>query len=83
MGLAICTCSECGTSMRRDDGAIVPPSEQPKRLALSVGPIAVFTLDYCNECFEDVKAGLEGRVRALSSRRLDAREESSEGDVVE
>ncbi len=57
----LCKCSECGGSVRRDDGPLAPPQEQPKRLALFVGPLAVKTLDFCNECFETVRASLHHR----------------------
>lgn len=51
MGQALCTCSECGASVRRDDGPLAPPSEAPKRIQFTSGVGALLSLDFCNDCF--------------------------------
>lgn len=62
MGQALCTCSECGTAVRRDDGPLALPSEQPKRIAFTSGAGALLSLDFCNDCFASALEGAQRRV---------------------
>ena len=62
MGVALCTCSECGNAVRRDDGPLAAPSEQPKRICFNVGAGAILTLDFCNDCFTSALEGAQHRV---------------------
>lgn len=82
MGVALVTCSECGESVRRDDGALSPASEQPKRVVLTSGSQPVYTLDYCNGCFAGVLLSLDQR-QQLKSRALAPQQDEEQEERIE
>lgn len=66
MGQALCTCSECGASVRRDDGPLAAPTDAPKRIQFTSGVGAVLSLDFCNDCFAQALHGAQRRVELMS-----------------
>ena len=67
MGQALCTCSECGVSVRRDDGPFAPPSDAPKRIQFTSGVGALLSLDFCNDCFVHALNGAQRRAEFLKA----------------
>lgn len=65
MGQALCTCSECGASVRRDDGPLASPTDAPKRIQFTSGVGALLSLDFCNDCFTVALEASQRRVELL------------------
>jgi hypothetical protein len=65
---SLCTCSECGTSVRRDDGPLAPAPEKPKRIIFQAAVGPVLTLDFCDPCFA---LALEGAQRRAARKPLE------------